>query len=325
MELLGVSIRDFRIDYFLTVPYSNLQIILVNDGSTDSSLSICKQFEQSDPRIEVISCQNGGVSKARNIGLDHAKGLYIGFVDSDDWVEPEFCMRLLKGMKQTSDICMSIVGVADEHWKTYLSNLCEQSNSYVLSHNEAVDEITKKEGLRGYLWNKMFENSALRLNESIFVCEDLEFVIRYITNHPSKSIVVGNACLYHYIKPNSYRFSYVRYNFARTYTRLNAYHLILGYLDNSTSLISLRLREYLCEYSFEMLVNWYNLPRNQRGNFQRVENHIDEILSEFIQNFLYGYKVASTKLKVKYLLVRYCPKCLIALLRIKDSLGIQID
>ncbi len=309
----------------LNQTYSNLQIILINDGSTDSSLSICRQFEQIDQRIEVITCPNGGVSKARNLGLDHAKGRYIGFVDSDDWVEPEFFMRLLQGIKQSRNICMSVVGVVDEDWKVYLSNLCKQSNSYVLSHTEAIEEITKKEGLRGYLWNKLFENSSLRLNESILVCEDLEFVVRYLTSHPSKSIVVENACLYHYKKPNSYRFSYVRYDLSRTYTRLNAYHLIMGYFNDPTSSISLRMREYLCEYSYEMLVSWYNVSRKERNRFQRVENHIDEIQNEFIHNFQYGYEVASNKMKIKYLLARYCPKVLIVLLRTKDCLGIKID
>lgn len=309
----------------LNQTYSTLQIILVNDGSTDSSLTICRQFAETDSRVEVITRPNGGVSKARNLGLDHVEGKYVGFVDSDDWVEPDFCMRLLQGMQRENDVCMSAIGVVDETWSVYLSSLCHNANFFILSNSEAVNEITKREGLRGYLWNKLFFNTSLRLDESIFVCEDLEFVIRYLTNHPSKSLAVENVCLYHYIKPTTYRFSYVRYDLARSYTRLSAYHLIMGYIDNPTSPISLRMREYLCEYSFEMLVHWYNLPRKQRDKRQQAKNPIEDILNEFILNYQYGYYVASRKLKIKYFLARYCPNCLILLLRIKDILGIRID
>lgn len=309
----------------LNQTYPNLEIILVNDGSTDSSLAICRQFAVTDARVEVITSPNGGVSKARNLGLAHAKGQYVGFVDSDDWVEPDFCMRLLQGMKLSDDICISVVGMVDDGWDAYLSKLCNKATDCILSNSEAVDEITKREGLRGYLCNKLFLNTSLRLDESIFVCEDLEFVLRYLTNYPNMSLAVENACLYHYIKPAIYRFSYVRYELTRSYTRLAAYHLILGYIDNPGSPIRSRIRGYLCEYSFEMLVYWYNLPRKQRNKAERVEKHIDEIHNEFILNYEYGYKVASRKMKVKYSLARHCPQFLICLLRIKDLLGIKID
>lgn len=66
--------------------YKNLEIIIVNDGSTDNSLEICKEFEKRDTRIKVLNKSNGGLSSARNLGLKYANGNFIGFVDSDDWV-----------------------------------------------------------------------------------------------------------------------------------------------------------------------------------------------------------------------------------------------
>ena len=70
--------------------YKKLQIILVNDGSTDSSLSICRSFEELDSRIHIIDKENGGLSSARNRGLDPAKGEYVTFIDSDDYVNDNF-------------------------------------------------------------------------------------------------------------------------------------------------------------------------------------------------------------------------------------------
>ena len=68
--------------------YKNLEIILVDDGSSDNSPIICDAWAQIDSRIRVIHKKNGGVSSARNAGIDLAQGDYIGFVDADDWIEP---------------------------------------------------------------------------------------------------------------------------------------------------------------------------------------------------------------------------------------------
>ena len=67
--------------------YSNIEILLINDGSTDKTLEICKKIEKIDNRVRVIDKKNEGVSKTRNLGLENATGKYIKFVDSDDWLE----------------------------------------------------------------------------------------------------------------------------------------------------------------------------------------------------------------------------------------------
>lgn len=76
------------VDSILAQTYDNLQIILVDDGSTDESGRICDKYKEKDGRIEVIHKKNGGLSDARNAGLDKADGEYVGFVDGDDWIEP---------------------------------------------------------------------------------------------------------------------------------------------------------------------------------------------------------------------------------------------
>lgn len=70
--------------------YTALEILLVNDGSTDGTLSKCQQYQRQDARIRVLSQENGGVSAARNRGLAEAKGEYISFVDADDYLKPDF-------------------------------------------------------------------------------------------------------------------------------------------------------------------------------------------------------------------------------------------
>ncbi|HEY8803664.1 MAG TPA: glycosyltransferase, partial [Clostridium sp.] len=75
------------VDSILNQTYKNLEIILVDDGSPDNCGNICEEYSSKDKRIKVIHKKNGGLSSARNAGLDIASGEYIGFIDSDDWIE----------------------------------------------------------------------------------------------------------------------------------------------------------------------------------------------------------------------------------------------
>lgn len=83
------------VDSLLNQTYDNLEVILVDDGSPDGSGAICDAYAARDPRVRVLHKENGGLSSARNAGLDVARGAYIGFVDSDDWVEPETYGQML--------------------------------------------------------------------------------------------------------------------------------------------------------------------------------------------------------------------------------------
>ena len=101
------------LDSILAQTYQNLEIILVDDGSPDSCGKICDEYVARDPRIKVIHKPNGGLSDARNAGLDVCTGEYIGFVDSDDWIEPHMYQRLYELIQQFN-ADMAFGGVADD-------------------------------------------------------------------------------------------------------------------------------------------------------------------------------------------------------------------
>ena len=86
------------LDSLLAQTYQNFELLCVNDGSSDSSQSILEQYARKDSRVRVFCKKNGGVSSARNFGLEQAKGEYIGFVDSDDFVLPRFLERMQQAM-----------------------------------------------------------------------------------------------------------------------------------------------------------------------------------------------------------------------------------
>ena len=89
--------------------YDNLEIILVNDGSKDNSLKICENYKNIDNRIKLISINNNGVSNARNIGIKNATGKYIGFVDSDDYIDNDMFETLYNNIKD-NNADLSIIG-----------------------------------------------------------------------------------------------------------------------------------------------------------------------------------------------------------------------
>ena len=110
MELISVIVPVYNVekylkrcvDSLLKQTYSNLEIILVDDGSTDSSCTMCDFYGAKDERVIVIHKKNGGLSSARNAGIEIAKGRYVGFIDSDDWISPETYEVLYRNLIKTN-------------------------------------------------------------------------------------------------------------------------------------------------------------------------------------------------------------------------------
>lgn len=97
------------LDCILVQPFRNFEFILVNDGSTDNSLSICKRYEATNNRIVIVDKPNGGLSSARNAGLKVAKGNYVSFIDSDDFISSDFYEANMEFLEQNPDIDMMIL------------------------------------------------------------------------------------------------------------------------------------------------------------------------------------------------------------------------
>lgn len=107
-KLVTIIIPVYKVEKYLddclisivNQTYKNLEIILVDDGSPDSCPSLCEQWAENDARIKVIHKKNGGLSSARNAGLKIATGDFIGFVDSDDWVELDMYAMMVKALEE---------------------------------------------------------------------------------------------------------------------------------------------------------------------------------------------------------------------------------
>lgn len=145
------------LDSILAQTYTDLEILLIDDGSTDCSGKICDQYAARDSRIRVFHTEKRDLSAARNLGLDYAHGDFIGFVDSDDWVEPDMYECLLMKANQTNaDI--TECGVLREFPGKTIE--CKKSNT-VFSGVDAVLAL-----LQGYLgngvWNKLWKANCFK-------------------------------------------------------------------------------------------------------------------------------------------------------------------
>lgn len=180
------------IESILAQTYQNLEIILIDDGSPDRSGAICDKYAEQDKRIIVIHKENGGVSSARNAGLKIAKGEYIGFVDSDDYIAPDM-YEYLYGLiiRENVDIAMC--------------NLCQERHCKweVVSQ---IDQIEKKYSnvqifdlhLWTYLMNKLFKRSVLNnvwFHENLSFGEDAYFLFQVLQQN---DCIVSDKAKYYY-------------------------------------------------------------------------------------------------------------------------------
>ena len=185
-------------DSIINQTVSDLEVILVDDGSADDSGRICDVYAEKDKRFRVIHKENGGVSSARNSGIDMMSGDYCCFVDSDDYVFENFIFVLLNNLKlHNCDI--SVCGLSK-------TDAAMNSNSVtVLNHSEAqLSLFNERDGIKGYIGGKLFKTDIIkkkniRFDENQALAEDLLFLFDYLMCSQSENAVcVSESKLYYY-------------------------------------------------------------------------------------------------------------------------------
>lgn len=200
------------VDALIGQSYNNIEIILVDDGSTDNSFSICEYYTKKDSRIKVIHKFNRGVSAARNAGLDVAVGDFIMFCDSDDWVELDWCEQLIKAFKPE---CLVMCGQYIEGKQNFFPH--KFSSQFTFPRK---DFFQLKMKMFNVPWNKIFlksviENNSIRYDENLTNGEDLLFNITYLGCITGKIISIDQ-CLYHYTWPDQTSLSkYIPQNYIK--------------------------------------------------------------------------------------------------------------
>lgn len=287
-DLISVIVPVYNVEKYLpkcinsilNQTIKNLEIILVDDGSKDNSGKICDEFSKKDNRIIVIHKENNGLSSARNAGLEIAKGNYIGFVDSDDWLDENMYEILLKLIKDNdADIsCCKFFKTANSE------ELIPSIN------NEVIESFTNIEGLNNF-YNDLYSQTVVAWNKlySKKLFDNVTYPIgkihedegtTYKLFYKADKIIYTNRPLYYYrITPNSITTS--KFNKKRL-DILDIYDEKVKFIKsiNNNSLYSKTLKWYLFN-----LINCYFECSNNIEDNNKYLNSIKSKISEIYKDY----------------------------------------
>jgi glycosyltransferase involved in cell wall biosynthesis len=257
-ELITVIINAYNVEKYIkkcldsivNQTYKNLEIIIVNDGSTDKTLEICKSYK--DKRIRIINTENQGLALSRNTGLDNAKGEYYYFVDADDFVELdviEYLYKLIKKYDRRIAMC--------ENLKIYDYNFKKQEveeEITIKDDKEMIARIMYDIGMSGTTWNKLYHKSifATRRFENRIVND---IVVTYKCYIDAGEVIFSNQCKYYYLKhPDSILGRSVRERQIDMYkASLERYYYIKNIypdlIDNDIGMLLMIFHRYRVDYA----------------------------------------------------------------------------
>lgn len=271
--------------------YENLEILLIDDGSTDQSPAICDELAKSDARIVVIHKANGGVSSARNLGLERANGEYIAFVDSDDSLSLDCFEKMMNKAWQTQADCV-FSGVWDE-----------KMNSEILSGLKTIEFIIYENKFGG-VWGKIYKKSLLNginfaLDEK--VGEDFSFLFDYFTKCDKVAFISEN--LYNYRVESDTSVMHNGFNPAKHGTLLKVSD---RFRQKAKKIGNADLIEASAYSRANSLLLLLTLARNSDENSEYLAKFIDEL--RLIQGEIYANKKVSLKFKIYIFLLCNCYK-----------------
>jgi glycosyltransferase involved in cell wall biosynthesis len=222
MDLISVIVPIYNLDAYLyqcvhsilNQSYKNLEVVLVDDGSTDNALEICEFFKKADLRVKVVSQVNSGLVSARKAGLDASTGSYVFYVDGDDWIDPDCINQYYSYAKK-----FNVEIVIGDYKREFLGNFVTIKNSLLVGYYDR-QSIEKKilpkmicdgsifnHGLKTYSWGKLYrreliENLQKQIPDEVIVGEDAALLYPAIDAASSIYITNLNCCNYRQ-RPNS--------------------------------------------------------------------------------------------------------------------------
>ncbi len=204
-EIVSVIIPVYNVEQYIeeclesiiNQTYTVLDIIIINNGSSDLSGNICQKYANMDERVHYIVQENKGVSAARNMGLKFSKGQYVCFCDADDIYELNYVETMLATMKEVRvDLVICGYNLIVGKEKRNYSNI---GDSQYLDQESLLENIFLNNNIGGFVWNKLFKRDLLNgvyFEENYQICEDTDFVFRYLEN--CKKTYVTTQRLYNY-------------------------------------------------------------------------------------------------------------------------------
>lgn len=249
------------IESILDQTYQNFELILVDDGSTDNSPAISDEWEKKDKKIRVFHKSNGGLSSARNYGIEHAEGEFIIFPDPDDYVEPDYLETLIN-IRREFKADFSICG---HYYGDVIGNSAALST--VMDMKEAMEQLMLPHAFCGYAWNKLYSMDVinryfLRFDEELGMVQDLHFNVRYIQF--CERIAYDPKPVYHYVLTSGGVTSRTTPLTPRKISGLLTYKKIAGITHDKYPQIEAASYSSLCNMCLEDIMIYYKSGMKQK-------------------------------------------------------------
>ena len=274
--------------------YKNLEIILVDDGSPDNSPKMCDEWAEKDSRIKVIHKSNGGVSSARNAGLELSSGEYLQFVDSDDYIELDFTQKMVEKYSPNVDWVVSGFQIINDSGEQKFYNITKFTNIDILQNANIFMEFV----LAGYFdmpVNKLYKRELIKtgFQKDLPLGEDRVFNINYVKNVKNQ-IKLADSCGYIYEFNQSS---------ACHKKRKDTYEILRVSVEELRQLLLQKFGKL--DNGFYKLVGDFIVSVLQKTDKEVLKSKCkllktDELVLEYIKN----YKPSSMKEKVKKLLIK---------------------
>lgn len=201
---------EFCVNSILAQQYQNLDIILVDDGSTDGSDKLCDLLAKKDKRIRVVHQQNGGLMSARGTGVNNARADFVTFVDSDDWIEPDMYQIMLGAIEANSADVVTSGFIQDEcgakRFDSLKSGVYENEKLSELRGRMMFDASFNTSGVIMSVCNKIFRKSIIqpyleKMNDGVVLWQDIIYTYAPMIN--ARKIVILHEAFYHYRSTNN--------------------------------------------------------------------------------------------------------------------------
>lgn len=235
----------------------DIEIICVNDGSMDNSLAILKEFASRDSRIRIIDNQHQGVAKTRNTGIEQSTGEYIGFVDSDDYIDIDFFEKLYNSAtKSNSDIAIASILKHKNFFNIYNAKYTKEETAITIQ--DKIKLCEDKKHFFFYAWNKIYHSGFIKENNIKFsegqIYEDVMFAIKAL--YYSNKIISVYGTKYHYIEHKNSLTKYKDKTGEKEQDLVKAYSELQEFCNSKNIEISERLNYYTKE-NFGFILNLY--------------------------------------------------------------------
>lgn len=324
-ELISIIVPVYKVENYLekciksiiNQTYKNIEIILIDDGSPDNCGMICDKYAKNDDRIKVIHKKNGGLSEARNYGIESSTGEYIMFVDSDDYIDKNMCEQLLiAAQKYNTDITMCEIYEIKGN-KKYASTISNLERNKVLNGITVMKEFFLRYAIELYAsWNKLYKRELFFLETNIrFPVGELyeDMFIDYKLYYASKRIIIIPYKFYYYVQRKD-SITGVKYTIKHINSRLN----YIKTLEEFSKNVNIDIKKYikisilrtkLEVISFSIKGNVYSIKTikryvNNELLFDNIRKNDKVSITNCIKYYLFkskiGFIIIMLFMKIKY-------------------------